>query len=523
MSDTPVIPLATLLQWLDDGQELAFIDVREEGLYGEGHPLLAVNVPYSVLETALPPLVPRLNTRLALYAETPADAERAARRLAALGYSRVHRFDGGIDAWRAGGHALFSGVNVPSKAFAECVEHSLHTPAIDAASLDRLIASQADYVLLDSRTVEEYERFHVPTAVAVPSAELVYRFADLVPSPDTLVVVTCAGRTRGIVGAQTLINAQIPNRVVALAGGTQGWRLSGLATTTEAPRFFPALSEAAREAALARARGVAERYAVPRIDAATLTQWQADPERTTYVFDVRNADEYAAGHRADAIWGAGGQLVQALDKWVATRNARLVLNDTDGVRATTTAHWLRQLGWEAYVLPEVAPGAGVAARHPALREVPAPLPVASAAPLLAVGAVLWSAQRSAAYRRGHPAGARWANRARLADLLRQLPRQQPLLVFADEPGLAEGIAIDALEAGIDTYVVAGSPADWAALGHEWQASPGVPEDDQRLDYLFWLHDRHDGNLEASAAYIAWEEDLPRQVGDHANARFRIQP
>jgi len=514
------ISIATLQQWLDDGAELAFVDIREEGLFGEAHPLLAVNVPFSLLETQWPARVPRLGTRAVLLAETDAQGERAARLLQALGYSDVQVLENGLAAWQGAGLAIYQGINVPSKAFAECVEHSYHTPAILSEDLDKLIAEQADYVLLDSRTLEEYQRFHVPTAIGVPSAELVYRFNDLVPSPDTLVVVSCAGRTRGIVGAQTLINAGVPNKVVALAGGTQGWRLAGLKTVNHDSRAYGELSPAAHEQALQRARALAARFNIPGIDAAALAQWQADSSRTTYVFDVRSAEEYARQHRADARHVPGGQLVQALDLWVATRNARIVLNDTDGVRATTTAHWLKQLGWDASVLV----GVGDEARLPEIAE-PAwagleHIDAADAARLLAQGALPVSADRSAVYHQAHPATAQWVNRARLQPLARQWAEDTRVLVFAQDLALARGVATELVDSGVNAVVVTGSADQWRAAGIE--VSPGSPlPDSQRIDYLFWLHDRHDGNAQASAAYIAWEEDLPRQIGDHANARFRI--
>ena len=61
----------------------------------------------------------------------------------------------------------------------------------------------------------------------MPGAELVLRVRDIAPSPDTTIVVNCAGRTRSIIGAQSLINAGIPNKVVALRNGTMGWHLAG--------------------------------------------------------------------------------------------------------------------------------------------------------------------------------------------------------------------------------------------------------------------------------------------------------
>lgn len=514
------ISIETLQQWLDDGAELAFVDIREEGLFGEAHPLLAVNVPFSLLETEFPARVPRLGTRSVLLAETDAQGARAAQLLQALGYTDVQVLENGLAAWQHAGLAIYQGINVPSKAFAECVEHSYHTPAILAEDLNKLIAEHADYVLLDSRTLEEYQRFHVPTAIGVPSAELVYRFNDLVPSPDTLVVVSCAGRTRGIVGAQTLINAGVPNKVVALAGGTQGWRLAGLTTVNDDSRVYEPLSPAALAHAVQRSLELAERFAIKRIDAHALAQWQADASRTTYVFDVRSAEEFARQHRADARHVPGGQLVQALDLWVATRNARIVLNDTDGVRATTTAHWLKQLGWDANVLvgvdanvepPLIAQPDWTGLEH---------IAPATAAQRLALGALPLAADRSAAYHSAHPATAQWANRARVQALVEQWHGDTQVLVFAQDLALARGVARELADSGVKASVVTGNAEQWRAAGIE--VSPGSPlPDSQRIDYLFWLHDRHDGNAQASAAYIAWEEDLPRQIGEHANARFRI--
>ena len=82
-------------------------------------------------------------------------------------------------------------------------------------------------VVLDSRPFDEYRRVSIPTSTNVPGAELVLRVRDMAPSPDTLVVVNCAGRTRSIIGAQSLINAGVPNKVVALRNGTMGFTLAG--------------------------------------------------------------------------------------------------------------------------------------------------------------------------------------------------------------------------------------------------------------------------------------------------------
>ena len=81
-----------------------------------------------------------------------------------------------------------------------------------------------------------------------------------------------------------------------------------------------------------------------------VTALQAQTHRTLYRFDVRSAEEYAAGHIAGFRHYAGGQLVQEIDMAAPVRGARIVLTDNRGVRADMTASWLAQMGWETYVL-----------------------------------------------------------------------------------------------------------------------------------------------------------------------------
>src|SRR5256714_13006337 len=228
-----------------DGAELALLDVREERIFSESHLLFARSVPLSRLELRMARLVPRRATRIVLVDDADGLAERAAKVLGGVGYSNLHILDGGNAAWKAAGFELFSGVNVPSKAFGEFIEHESGTPSITAEELNALMRSGIDMVVLDSRPFDEYSRVSIPTGVNVPGAELVLRVHEMAPKPDTLVVVNCAGRTRSIIGAQSLINAGVPNKVVALRNGTMGWSLAGFKPDSGQSRRAPAVSHGA--------------------------------------------------------------------------------------------------------------------------------------------------------------------------------------------------------------------------------------------------------------------------------------
>ena len=239
---TATISPAQLRGMFGDGGELALVDVREELVFSQNHLLLARSVPLSRFELKFAALVPRRATRIVLCDDNDGLAERAAAILLRNGYTDVGILAGGIDAWAAAGFELFSGVNVPSKAFGEYIEHANGTPNIAAAELEKLIREGADLVVLDSRPFDEYERVSIPTATNVPGAELVLRAREIAPSPNTLVVVNCAGRTRSIIGAQSLINAGLPNKIVALRNGTMGWSLAGFTCDKGKSRRAPDVS-----------------------------------------------------------------------------------------------------------------------------------------------------------------------------------------------------------------------------------------------------------------------------------------
>src|SRR5580698_9020981 len=340
---------------LKSNEVFAFFDVREEGEFSiKGHPLFATPLPRSGLVPRGFALLPDPATRIVLMdagdeGET-GRANRGAARLKQMGYGNVAVMKGGLKAWADAGCEVFTGVNVPSKAFGEVVEHDNDTPRIDASDVQKLIDSKADMVILDSRPMPEFNNMSIPGGVDCPGAELVYRVKDFAPRPETLVVVNCAGRTRSIIGAQSLINAGLPNKVMALKNGTMGWHLAGLTVARGETKSFGPQGPEAAKFAQAAASTVAQRMGIKKIDMAGLKALEAKGG-PLYRLDVRDPAEYAQGHIKGFRHAAGGQLVQATDQYVGARGATIVLHDNDGVRATMTAHWLMQMNWEnTYVL-----------------------------------------------------------------------------------------------------------------------------------------------------------------------------
>ncbi|MEJ7800394.1 MAG: rhodanese-like domain-containing protein [Ilumatobacter sp.] len=530
----PLVAPATLAGWLTDGAELALLDAREQGVFFHDHLFHAACVPLSHLELELPRLVPRRTTRTVWCDDGFGDlAVRAANRALELGWSDVHVLDGGVAAWAGSGREVYSGVNVPSKAFGESVEHRYGTPRIPAADVKQLLADGADLVILDARPIEEFRRMNIPTGTDCPGAELVHRVKQVVTSTQTLVVVNCAGRTRSIIGCQSLVNAGLENPVMALENGTMGWELAGYDVERGRDDHAPAPGPQARSWARSAADRVGQRFGVGHIDHDRLDAMLADRDRTTCLLDVRTPDEFTAGHLPGSRPAPGGQLVQATDEYIATRHARLVLIDDDGVRATMTASWLRQLGWrDAVVLDHALDGRQLEVGRPARPQDAS----AAASPTIRVsdladrldepGLAVLDLGTSIKYReRGHVPGAWWGVRSRLGAARESIGAVTTLVLTSTDGRLAQLAVEDARRCwpGTAVLALAGGTKSWRHAGRSMESGFTRPTTDPN-DVWYKPYD-HEGDVVADHMndYLAWEIALVDQIGRDPTVHFPTFP
>jgi len=537
--NVPRIDAASVHALLGGSTEYAFLDVREEGLFNTGHPLTIVSAPFSHLEARIAALVPRRATRLILMDQSDEGlAERAAHRLAGWGYTDISIMTDGLEGWRKAGLEVFAGIYVPSKAFGEFVEHRYDTPAIDAGELRRWIDDGKDMIILDSRPYTEFHNYSLPGGIDCPGAELVHRVFDLVESDETTIVVNCAGRTRGIIGAQSLINAGVRNPVVCVRNGTAGWHLSGETMARGSRAVAPPPSPRGLAAAMEAAMRVSKRFGVREIDAPGLRELQADPARSLYFFDVRTPEEYEAGHIKGARSAPGGQLIQSTDHYVATRNSRIVLCDDNGVRARMTASWLIQLGWpEVFVLTGglVACGAALDKGAEPVELLPVQagggggerINVLELHRLLASGeAVVVDLANSLKFRVRHIPGAWFAVRSRLETGLAQVaagaPGARRIVLTSDDGSFAALAAADAAAATtLPVSILDGGTAAWATAG--LPLASGLENMTSATDDVWYSPYDYDDLRQSMTAYLTWEIDLIQQLDKDRSLQFRYFP
>lgn len=519
----------TLRAWLNDGGELAVIDIRDGGPYSREHILVATNIARSSFETQFRRLVPRQSVRTVLTDGDGSGLVEAATFLAQHGYSNVHVLEDGNAGWVSAGFALRSGSNIVSKVFGEMVEEKCSTPHIDAGTLSSWMAEGRPFHLFDVRPLAEYRTVSIPGATNCPGMETVLRIPHLLDDPTIPVVVNCAGRTRSIIGAQTLRESGILNPVFALENGTMGWQLHGLDPDQGQSNILDEPLGDDLDEARRCARAFAERNKVPHVAVAQLNSWLSDDSRTTYVFDVRLADAFARGRYPGSINAPGGQLIQSTDTFAAVRNARVVVVDELGVQSVMTVHWLRRMGWDAWVLED--PGNYLTEHGPeSVRLLTDPDPrVISVSPeelrtlmerqactVVDVGESYW-------YRQGRIPGSYYAMRSALATALSSFNREQMIVLCCSNGSQAPFAAGDALSLGFGRVgALVGGRSAWRAVGGDVETI-GTADDNFLLTptedmwYPPWA--RAEGAREAMAEYLSWEVGLVERLRDEEYLHF----
>lgn len=496
--------------------EIALIDLREPGPFSEGHPLFAVPCPFSLLETSIGALVPNQSCPLLLLDADDGIAVAAASILADMGYTDVTVIARGAPGWAAEGLTLYKGVHVPSKTLGELAELALHPKPLPPEDLARWRQDGRDFLFFDTRPAAEHTEMTVPGAVSLPNGELVHRI-DSLPA-DRPVVLTCAGRTRGIVGAASLSMFDPGREVWWLEDGTQGWCLAGhdLVRGQKAAALPPADPDRTRD----RAQAFTAKHGLGKITAAELANWLADRSRSTFVFDVRDPAEAQANPVPCATQAPLVTLVQATDRYIGPRRARVVLVDDLGVRGALAAFWLRALGHEVAVCEIDASLRSLPGRDmPSItRPKPRTIPAHSALEAVAKGeARLLDLRGSVDYATASVAGATWCHRSAMTDLALGVA---PLLI-GDAGPRADLAAATLLARGrLDVRIVEGGLPALAAAGA--RIVPGQELSlEEAVDIVSFAHGRHSGNKAASRLYLDWEKGLVAQLTAAERAQFRI--
>jgi rhodanese-related sulfurtransferase len=391
---------------------------------------------------------------------------------------------------------------------------------ITAPQLAESSKSEKSFRFFDGRPPAEYGKMRVPGSVCLPNGELAHRVASFDGIRQAPLVITCAGRTRGIVGAIGMRISGYDGDVLALENGTQGWALAGEELERGATADpFPPLDDRAFGTSHEAADRIMSRFGLSEVTMDAAAAMLREDGRTTYLFDTRSAVEAAEDPVPGAAHGPCGQITQATDQWIATFRSRVILCCDSGLRSALAAFWLAQLGYEVHVLRLTGDRDVLPAAKPEASPSVKTLSAAEAVRAMSEGATVLDLRPSMTFRNGHVEDAEWVCRPALpaAEL-----GAKPVLLLAEQAAQAAWIAHDLREAGVtDVAVVDGGHDAMVGAGVSVVATPDQPSDADCIDHLFFVHDRHDGNLESSRRYLEWETGLIAQLSDAERAEYHL--
>ncbi|HTM08641.1 MAG TPA: rhodanese-like domain-containing protein [Verrucomicrobiae bacterium] len=517
------ISSARLKERLDKERSFALLDVRERGEYNAGHIPGATSLPRRDIEFRLARLLPVATVPVVAVGAGDAREERAAAVLMCAGYANVALLQGGFGAWRESGYPTATGVNVPSKAFGEIIHGDCEVREMTPEELASRLRRGETPVIIDVRTPEEYGRFCIPGGVNIPGGDLILWAEELKAASKKPIIVNCAGRTRGIIGAQTLTLLGVAD-ACALKNGTMGWVLAGL----DLERPHRTATEASNSSRAAAERYAAELAAAEKIPFVSVSEMEAllsQTRETLYPIDVRSPEEYSSGHIPGYFSLPGGQAVQCADDYIALRSGRIVFASERASRAVMAAYWFRKMGFSASVLDggtEAWAAQGLEIEKGFPRESVLGLNEARATVRLISGGELENMRAhndeflvvdvglSLEYQRGHVPGAVWIARDWLEERLPELyPDRRQSVVCACPDGRQSLLAAASLaEIGyVDVRVLDGGTNEWTTSGRPVETGftrPLVESNDVVLSASL------SGDKEAMRRYLAWEVELVRK-------------
>ena len=76
---------------------------------------------------------------------------------------------------------------------------------ITAQEAKQIMDSEEGYIILDTRTQEEYDEGHIPGAIVIPHDEITDRAEEELPDKDQLLLVYCRSGRRSKLAAEALV------------------------------------------------------------------------------------------------------------------------------------------------------------------------------------------------------------------------------------------------------------------------------------------------------------------------------
>jgi rhodanese-related sulfurtransferase len=201
---------------------------------------------------------------------------------------------------------------------------SLDSPALQAmlGRRDRQTA-----YCIDVRTLQEYERGHIPGFRWFPGGQVVQRSDDVLVVKNCPVVFACDNKARATCIASWYRQFGF-EEVYAVQGGTTAWAAAGLPLERGMVEPTPV--------GLAQARAHVQLLSPQALQAS----------QTPVVIDVDTSQDFARGHVPGARWVPRGWLECQIGDLAPSKETPIAVTSQDGRNAALAGATLQELGYQ---------------------------------------------------------------------------------------------------------------------------------------------------------------------------------
>ena len=490
------------------GRAFSFIDCRERRDYVAGHWFGSVNIPLSLFNTRLSILFKSNEIPINVLDWQDTASKEAIYQLKNFGFKNITTHKSNCPPNE--GCGFVKGEYVWSKAFGEVVANSINLSEITP---QEYLANYKNAMLFDVRPTAEYQEFTLPTSQSLPNSLLLANLESL-KKTGTMSLLHCAGRTRSIIGAFTLIASGYDGPFSVFRGGTQAWQLDGHKREFEANRIFATENEAPD--AVTR---FLNRWQIPfqRMSKKELIDY-ISRHPSELLFDV--SDDAASGqYVAEGIIKISGtNLIQQTDNSIACYHVPVTLIDHgSGSRAAFTAFWLSNMGFSVnliYIDCPIETPSTVDFSWNEFKETNATrIDSHTLNKLIDAKTNIYDFRPSSSFQRSHLPHCQWKN---VSSILALNPLDTPVAIITESIQTGHFIS-DCL-----------SRHGWQVSGfYIWnktdfdQSQLDSSELDLPIDKSSLFSGRHRGILKDASDYLAWEEGLPDQIEESIHEIWRL--
>lgn len=115
-----------------------------------------------------------------------------------------------------------NGENATTNTTESTINNALGYEQISGEEAKRLMDTETDYIIVDARTIEEFNEGHIEGAILIPEYEIADRAENELKNKDQLILVYCRSGRRSKIASQALVDLGYTN--VKEFGGIIDWQ-----------------------------------------------------------------------------------------------------------------------------------------------------------------------------------------------------------------------------------------------------------------------------------------------------------